>query len=465
MAEILRAWFEINRPLIYFVYGQVFFVTGLAIALQSRRNSRLLLARALRWLAGFGLTHGLHEWGELFIPIQAGFLSPRVIEALEIFDLLLLAVSFIFLFQFGIELLRPLPGRWQWLSFLPSAMFVIWLNAVLGFHFLAEAEAEIEHHTASALARYLLGFPGGLAAAYGLRAHARRHIAPLNLPHIYRTLRVAGLSLFAYALFGGLLVPPAPFFPANWFNAEVFTRWVIAPPPLFRSLAGSILAVTIIRALEVFELETERLIERMEQAQVLMVERERIARELHDGAIQQAYTAGLQAQALRKQSEGPVAEKLDRLILTLNQTIADMRQFLSTLRPASEPVNPVEVLTPLVEEIRQASGMVIHLQAEDVPPLSPSAMTHLLAFTREALTNAVRHASASQIDLALRTGPDCLRLTITDNGRGMPQQPRQGYGLRHMRDRARLLGGEVKFLPSPRGGTTVHLEIPLEEHL
>jgi hypothetical protein len=69
MITILREWFSVNRPLVFFVNGQVFFVLGPAIALRSRSYSRLNLARSLPWLAGFGLLHALNEWGDLFIPM------------------------------------------------------------------------------------------------------------------------------------------------------------------------------------------------------------------------------------------------------------------------------------------------------------------------------------------------------------------------------------------------------------
>ena len=67
MITVLREWFSVNRPLVFFVYGQVFFVLGLAIALQSRRYSRLNLARSLPWLAGFGFF--ILEYGDVLLPI------------------------------------------------------------------------------------------------------------------------------------------------------------------------------------------------------------------------------------------------------------------------------------------------------------------------------------------------------------------------------------------------------------
>ncbi|MCK5430066.1 MAG: hypothetical protein KAI94_11375, partial [Anaerolineales bacterium] len=62
------------------------------------------------WLAAFGLIHGLHEWGDLFIPIQATYLNERSIQIWVILQLLLLFISFAFLFEFGVALLRPLGG-------------------------------------------------------------------------------------------------------------------------------------------------------------------------------------------------------------------------------------------------------------------------------------------------------------------------------------------------------------------
>ncbi|HEX6387510.1 MAG TPA: hypothetical protein VF177_22810, partial [Anaerolineae bacterium] len=106
MIEGLRQFFELNNTLVLFVYGQVFFVMGLAIALQSRHRSRLELARSLGWLAAFGLVHGLHEWGHIFIPIQAVYVDTTILRLLQVLHVLLLALSFGFLSQFGVELLR-----------------------------------------------------------------------------------------------------------------------------------------------------------------------------------------------------------------------------------------------------------------------------------------------------------------------------------------------------------------------
>ena len=74
-------------------------------------------------------------------------------------------------------------------------------------------------------------------------------------------------------------------------------------------IAGLVLVIAVVRGLEIFEVEVDRRIEEMEQRQILLTERERISRELHDGAIQTVYTAGLMAESIRnKMDDGPLAD-------------------------------------------------------------------------------------------------------------------------------------------------------------
>jgi uncharacterized membrane protein YeiB len=80
--DFIARLIEIDREIIFFVYGLAFFVLGLGIALQTWRQSRLHLARSLKWLAAFGITHGFYEWGDIFIPQQATYLPFESIAAL-----------------------------------------------------------------------------------------------------------------------------------------------------------------------------------------------------------------------------------------------------------------------------------------------------------------------------------------------------------------------------------------------
>lgn len=462
MAEFLRTLFALNRDIIYFVYGLTFFILGLAIALQSRHASRLDLARNLNWLAAFGFTHGLHEWGEYFIPIQSAYLSAGVVHWLHGIRLLLLAISFVCLFEFGVSLLASL-GLAKRLRFVPVGLGIVWI--VLTFFVLQPmvANETTWQNLVDAVARYFIGLPGGLLAAIALRRYTYARIAPLNVPGIFRTFRAAGIALVLYGLSGGLLPPPVPFFPGNMFNSLTFEAALIVPVPLVRSLIGVGLAVTIIRGLEIFDVEIARTIETMEQQQILKAEHDRLARELHDGAIQKVYSAGLLLESARNQvrEPGPVSERLDRAVNVLEDAIRDLRQNLMALTDT-----PVD--RPLPDRLRQAAespsiqsmvavDLSIALAPED--RLDPIRTEHIVAIVSEALANVVRHAQASRVEVRVTRQGDQLDVSIRDNGLGISDTATAGFGLRNMHDRARILHGELSVSRLDRG-TEVHLLVP-----
>ena len=465
MSDSLRDFFELNRIVVLFMYGQVFFVIGLAIALQSRRHSHLELARSLGWLAAFGIAHGLHEWALIFIPIQATYLNTASLSLLQVLQVVLLALSFGFLFQFGAELVREC---WSWVITIPLVIMVGWGLWFVLPGLALSGEFAIWHKQASIWARYLIGFPGGLLAAYGLRHQAERYIKPLNLTHIYRTLRMAGLALGAYAILGGLIVPAADFFPANWLNETRLVDWLGIPAPVFRSFTGLVIAVTIIRALEVFDLETDQLIEQMESEQNLMAERDRIGRELHDGTIQQVYTAGLIVESARRKvaDETVVAQRLDRAMTALDEAITGLRAYMGNLRTQPATLSLVEGLRQQTINPRLTALMEIDLTLElpESAELSPLRTTHVLSILNEALANAARHAQARHVHVQATQAAGQFALTIRDDGRGFSDKPnKNGYGLRNMRDRARLLGGALRITSQPNQGTQIVLLAPWEE--
>ncbi len=462
MAALSR-FFEINHEIILFVYGLVFFVLGLAITLQTRQSSRLELARSLRWLAIFGLSHGFHEWGDLFIPIQAEYLSPAMMEWLYILHVILLAFSFVCLFEFGLATLRPRPRglRPHWISL---TLCGAWLGVAFGILLPLIPDRHLWRHTANALARYFIGFPSGLLAAYGLRLHTLERIQPLNVPPIVRNLRVAGILLGLYAVFGGLIPPPVGFFPGNLVNTATFTRAFGVPPWVFRSLIAAVIAITLIRALEIFEVETQRRIEELEQQQILHAERERLARELHDGAIQKVYTAGLLVESALHWAgaDTELGKRLKRAAAALNDSIADLRRNLAELHEATPlVVEPLPVLLQRLAEDPHYNSMVnitLDVQVPDRKSLSPMRASHVAAIVREALSNTVRHAQARCARITARDEGECLQITIWDDGVGIPPNAKHGYGLSNMRDRARLLNGTIEFKNSK--GTEVVLNIP-----
>jgi signal transduction histidine kinase len=443
----------------------VFFALGLAIVLQTRRSSRLDLARSLRWLALFGFAHGFHEWGDLFIPIQSEHFSPPIVQLLYIIQLVLLAGSFAFLFEFGVTLLKPL-GRARWLHGFAAGIMLIWIFVIFFVLLPFSSSADEWRRTSDALARYFIGFPGGILAAYGLRQQTLKRIAPLNVPVIVSTLRVVDISLFMYSVLAGLIPPPISFFPGNVFNVATFEAFLGVPPLIFRSLIGLILTVTIIRALEIFDVETERRIEVLEQQQIISAERERLARELHDGAIQKVYTAGLLVESATRlaQADSEIASRLENAERVLNDSIADLRRNLSELHssapPDSESLNQSLNRLAANPHYNSLVDITLHLGLREDKTLSPLRKDHLVSIVIESLANIMRHAQAKKVNIQADDLGERLRISIKDDGIGYDPNSKVGYGVRNMRDRARLLNGELNIAGTKGKGTVVSLEIP-----
>lgn len=464
---VWRDWLTLNHTIILFVYGQVFFVLGLAIFWQSRQHSQLDLARSLGWLGAFGLIHAAHEWGDIFIPIQAGFLSPEWVDMLRLLQSILLAVSYLCLFQFGAEtLISPLP-RLRWLRAVSGGLLILWMATFMWASEVSRWDAIRTVTYARVWARYALGLPGAIVAALGLREQTRGHGPLLEFAPHDRPFRVASLVLAFYAVLGGLIVPPAPFFPANVINSTAVFELLGIPIQVLRSLAGLILTASIVRGLEVFQMEVDRRLDEMAHSQLLLAERQRISRELHDGAIQTLYTAGLIAESMRHKiaDTDPLAASLDRVISALQHAIRDLRQFIVELEPQPSAINLVEELRKLAKDPYLSSliQVQIDISPEIAARVSPVQTTHVLAIVKEALSNVVRHAQARHVWIEAQRRDGQLQITVADDGIGLRAEQPAGFGLRNMRDRARLLSGTLRIVPRLPTGTAVTLIVPLDD--
>jgi signal transduction histidine kinase len=309
-----------------------------------------------------------------------------------------------------------------------------------------------------------LGLPGAALAAYGLYRYAPRLIFPLDDVH---TLRLAGLLLAGYAVVAGLIVSPGPFFPASWLNSTIIGDWLGLPIPIFRSLLGLGLTITIIRTLEIFDVEIDRRLSSMEEAQILAAERERIGRDLHDQTLQSIYATGLLLKAshelLDRNDEREAAETLSQATETLDQAVDQVRRHIAELRAQPTTLSLAEGLTRLTHQGVLPSMAEVNLTL-DLPedrPIGAGQVGHLLAIAGEALSNVARHAHARHVQLAAQMKEDCLQLTIVDDGRGIPSDYVAGYGLQNMHERARLLRGELFIHSQPGQGTRLQLTVPL----
>ncbi len=274
-----------------------------------------------------------------------------------------------------------------------------------------------------------------------------------------RSLRWSGYALLGYALAGGLIVAPAPFFPANVFNQIRLLGWIGIPIEIFRSFAGLVLTVSIIRALELFEVEVDRLIETMEVEAIQAAERDRIGQEIHDGAMQGIYSVGLILDSMTKHVETPLAtQRLDQAHQVLEQVIFDLRRYMVSLRTRPPERSLQEELTQLAADPRFRSLLQIHLEVDECPALDAERIGHITGLVQEALSNVVRHAGASQAIVRFTQKACEIDLQIQDDGRGFTGAPNSaGYGLKTMQTHARMMGCTMSVDSAPGKGTTVRV--------
>ncbi len=462
--------FDANRALFYSLYGQVFFILGLAIALSIRRGTEVPLARPLWLLSAFGFLHGFYEWSYVVLPIQKSYLAAETYRGLEILQRPLEALSFFFLLQFGAEVVRLSRPR-RWLRYAPSFILVLWLAGY--FYALPPLEQNFKPYSnlADLWARYLLCFPGAAIAAYGLLLQVRQ-AKEAGVQQIEGHLRGAALSFLLYGIVAGLLVPPASFFPASWVNRGLLSSYLGIPPPVARMLAGILVTYFIIRSLRIFEIEIKRLVEDARRSQALVQERERISRELHDGIVQNLYGAGLSlesALATLRQDARSAEALIGRAIESLKHCMVEIRNYIFDLA-WKEEIDYEAKLRDLVE--RMPVPLQTHFEVTGSRPkkLPPGVSLHLYHILQEATTNVQRHAQASRVRVTLAYGKDELTASIDDDGVGFepenawrPSHPWQ-QGLKNMKRRVELLGGKVAIETGAGKGTRVSLTVPLKEN-
>lgn len=258
------AFCQSNLPLIFGLYGLVFIVIGIVVALESGRNSQLALTRALPFLAGFGIAHGLHAWIEMFLLMTPATGSTGLL--VEGMSVIVLAVSFVLLIEFSVRLMRLLdPEKYSPLARLTWLLTLIYLAGLAIYRITLFDGNELEFwRIADILARYMLGVTGAGFASAAMFVQRRAFLRE-GYAQFSRDLIGAALAFAWYAIFQ-TIVPAADFFPASVLNTVTFQNYTGIPVQLFRALVGALGAYFIIRVLRVFEIEYARRLERLNRA-------------------------------------------------------------------------------------------------------------------------------------------------------------------------------------------------------
>ncbi len=195
----------------------------------------------------------------------------------------------------------------------------------------------------------------------------------------------------------------------------------------------------------------------------LVEQRERIGRDLHDGAIQAMFAVGMGLQALASDVADPTAtERLQQFVVALDDTITELRGFIAGLGGDLTALQVRDELERLMDGLRSRSDIEATLNVEQAALAALGGRSRdLLLVVREALSNVERHAAASHCTVSLRLGADGgVAVVVEDNGSGFdPTRFSGGLGLNNARSRAYEMGATYDVESSP-AGTRVSLGIP-----
>lgn len=538
-------FFESNIILIFFVYGLAFFLMGVVVAVESRRTSALSLARSL-WLLGvFGLLNGMVGWIDMFVampgptPTPSAAVLSHVIQPLNCFTchqtlgaaatapgwdasdfagiikLLLLIAAPAALLMFGVKLIQDtFESARQWLTWVPLAMVILLaISFFLGRDLIGEGMNE-RLITAGILARYILFVPASVVAAAALVAQ-RRPFAALGLQRIGRDTTWAAAIFGLCGILDGLVVPPAPFFPASVIDYATFFALTGIPVQAFRAVAALSIAYFVVRTLRIFEIEYRRSlsladeqrfraqqealaaqqiaktqlemwnqelemrfqqrtkeVEQRNRELAILEERDRLAAELHDTLGQvlgylnlktlttrNALSAGKSAQAM---------EQLKDIEKAVNAACADVRESILSLRTTvTQDKGIVQSMSEFLERYSEQTGLNVDFSTGGLDGIRFPLETELqlLRIIQEALTNVRKHARASLAWLHIKEGKQAITFTVGDNGEGfMVRAPKKGprhrFGLQIMRERTERIGGQLTIISTPGNGTRVLIKLP-----
>ena len=321
--------------------------------------------------------------------------------------------------------------------------------------------------------RYLLAFPAAVLTAVAFFLE-RKSFVGLPSTKARFNLTMTSVSFMAYALVGGLIVPRMRCLgPFSWLHYEAVFSFTSFPIQFYRAAVGLAMSFFIIRTLSLFDVEVRHRMELTERKQALLEDRNRIARDLHDGVVQSIFAAGLQLEtATRSLTPGAseVEPMIHRVKNQLNEVITDIRRYIFELDPKQAVRGElVAALKRLLDDFSINCLTETSLAVEgDMVEISPQNQHDIILIIRECLANVAKHSFASRVELKLDYQTDGLEYVFKDNGIGIEANRRahprkQGHcrGLDNIAARAASMGTDLSVSSGSDGkGTIVTMWIP-----
>jgi signal transduction histidine kinase len=347
------------------------------------------------------------------------------------------------------------PPTTLWIAIPAVAVLVLPLFARRRFPFAAPAAYWLLGMAISFVDGLLIAFIGSLGVVGLASAFLLGNLRSPRKAGVGLIIVLAGIVIVVYNIPGPQTVGDFVFIPL---------RFVVA------CVAGYALRERAERA----EAAEERAIraerEREAAARIAVAEeRARIARELHDIVAHAMSVMVLQVGAVRHKLPDALAEDRDALrrVERAGRTaLAEMRRLLAAIRPEGDeaelvPQPGLDGLHALIEEVGRA-GLPVHLHVNGEPfPLPRGIDLSAYRIVQEGLTNALKHARASDADVTVRYRPDEVEIEVRDNGMGTATSDGLGHGLVGVRERVKIYGGEMTAGTASEGGFVLSTRLPV----
>jgi len=458
--------------LLYFFYGLTFISLGVAIAVKDMSESRMQLADSLPSLSIFGFSHGLHEW---LICLSLLLGRDAVTLPLHYLQFLTMVISFLFLNHFGICLLRSqVKIRWQWLR-----VVIPFLLLLLGLYFwLSQAHIELQAlRQTGILFRLTFGVLGAVLACIGLFLHFRL-IFPLNQPAALN-LRRAAICFALYALVAGII------------PSHCVIPLLGVPVEVLRSVAALGLTYFMVKALNIFNIETRK---NLEQQLRKLMQSEKLAAlgKLAAGIAHEINNPlaniSLNIEMLKKDLKGtPTPVGLEKRFQTLERNIARASNIASELLGFSSQRETGLLPTDINALILGALTLIGNKRQEYRIETSLLPLSSVMADPckiEEVLLNVLSNAMEASVPggrieiYSRRQGHEVL-VEIVDHGIGITPEDLSsalepfyttkevgkgtGLGLSISYSIMEMHGGKIKLAETVGGGITVSLLFPAAE--
>jgi signal transduction histidine kinase len=211
-------------------------------------------------MAGFGIIHGLHEWIEMFQSMPTSIFIPEWVlsESLRITHLV---ISFVLLIIFGVRLIYATRAKanneYLFVVVTTGSLVLVWGLSIRITQQVYQFSATELANVVDVLARYTLGIPGALLAAWGITLE-QRSFRKHGLSKSGNELMRAALALAIYGLLGQIFVKSSLLFPSNLINATLFVNTFGIPIQLFRAIAAGFVAIFMVRGMRGFEFERQK---------------------------------------------------------------------------------------------------------------------------------------------------------------------------------------------------------------